>query len=110
MESIEVIPAMRKPGAPSILWFATDQRRRVQRIFGISKMFAQSTPPYATETLCADQTFPPGTRLFNLLSHTHKRGKRFWVESAAGSLIYENFVYNDPVKMLILLGAYYVEP
>ena len=30
----------------------------VQRIFGISKIFAQSTPPYGSETLCTDQTFP----------------------------------------------------
>jgi hypothetical protein len=79
-------------------WFAADQTHRVQRIFGIAKMFGQSTPPYGSETLCTDHTFPPGTRLFNLLSHTHKRGKRFWVESPDGNLLYENFVYNDPVN------------
>jgi hypothetical protein len=81
-------------------WFATEQRYRVQRIFGIAKMFGQSTPPYASETLCADHTFPRGARLFNLLSHTHKRGKRFWVESPDGTLIYENLVYNDPVNQV----------
>lgn len=79
-------------------WFADEQVSPVQRIFDLSKIFAQSTPPFGSETICNDLTLPQGSRLFNLISHTHKRGKRFWVEAPDGSQIYENFVYNDPVN------------
>jgi hypothetical protein len=79
-------------------WFATDTRYRALALASVSKQYDQHVPPYGTETLCADHTFPQGTRLFNLLSHTHKRGKHFWVEGPDGTLIYENFVYNDPVN------------
>jgi hypothetical protein len=79
-------------------WFANDQVYPVERIFDISKIFSQSTPPFGSETICNDLTLPRGSRLFNLISHTHKRGKRFWVEGPDGGLIYENFVYNDPVN------------
>jgi hypothetical protein len=48
--------------------------------------------------LCRDHTFPRGTRLFNLIAHTHKRGKHFWVEGPDGTQIYESFVYNDPTN------------
>ena len=79
-------------------WFASDTRYRALSLASVSKQYAQHVPPYGTETLCADNTFPRGTRLFNLLSHTHKRGKHFWVEAPDGTRIYENFVYNDPVN------------
>lgn len=79
-------------------WFAEQQVSPVERIFDISKIFAQSVPPFGRQTICNDFTLPRGSRLFNLISHTHKRGKRFWVEAPDGSLIYENFVYNDPVN------------
>jgi hypothetical protein len=79
-------------------WFASQTRYRALSLASVSKQYDQHVPPYGTETLCVDHTFPQGTRLFNLLSHTHKRGKRFWVEAPDGTLIYENFVYNDPVN------------
>ncbi len=79
-------------------WFASDATYPVRSLASTTKQYAQQIPPYGTETLCADHTFRPGTRLFNLLSHTHQRGKRFWVEAPDGTLIYENFVYNDPVN------------
>jgi len=79
-------------------WFATVQEKQVQRIFDLSKIFAQRTPPFGRETICNDLPLPQGARLFNLISHTHKRGKRFWVEGPDGRQIYENFVYNDPVN------------
>ncbi len=79
-------------------WFATEPMHQVVRLSSIDKIYTNNTPPYGTETLCTEYTFPQGTRLFNLLSHTHKRGKRFWIEGPDGNLIYENFVYNDPVN------------
>jgi hypothetical protein len=85
-------------------WFAQDQVSPVVRIFDISKIFAQSVAPFGNQTICNDLTLPVGTRLFNLISHTHKRGKHFWVDGPDGSMIYENFVYNDP------LNKYYDPP
>ena len=82
--------------------FAQDQRRPVLRLFNASRRI--SVPPFGEATVCSEQTFPLGTRVFNLISHTHKRGKRFWVELPDGELIYENFVYNDP------LNQYYDPP
>lgn len=78
--------------------YATDRRLPVRRIFDSSNIFGQSTPPYGSETICQDLLLPRGARLFNLISHTHKRGKRFWVDLPDGTQIYENLVYNDPTN------------
>jgi hypothetical protein len=78
--------------------FSNDQRFPVDGIFDVSKIFAQSAPPYTTELLCNDYVLPRGARLFELQSHTHKRGKHFTVDHPDGTRIYESFVYNDPVR------------
>jgi hypothetical protein len=77
--------------------FASDTRFPVQDIFDTSMIFSPHTPPYKTSTLCNDFLLPPGARLFNLSSHTHKRGKHFTVALPSGQVIYDSFVYNDPV-------------
>jgi len=59
-------------------------------------IFIARNPPFTKETYCATETFPRGTRLFQLSSHTHQRGERFWITHPDGTLLYENFVYNDP--------------
>ena len=79
-------------------WFARQADYRVVSYTALSKQYDQQIPPYGTQTLCADSTLPQGARLFNLLSHTHQRGKHFWVNAPDGSMIYENFIYNDPVN------------
>ena len=38
-----------------------------------------------------------GARLFELQTHTHKRGKHTTIELPDGTLIYENFLFSDPV-------------
>ena len=43
---------------------------------------------------------PQGARFFQMVSHTHKRGRHFWAELVDGTLPYENFVYNDPTRVL----------
>jgi hypothetical protein len=78
--------------------FATNTKYPVHAIFDTSKIFAAHTPPYQTGTLCNDFLLPQGARLFNLSSHTHKRGKHFTIALPNGSVIYESFVYNDPVN------------
>ncbi|MEE8310885.1 MAG: hypothetical protein V3R77_01425, partial [Candidatus Binatia bacterium] len=53
--------------------------------------------PYTTDTYCTTRTFPQGTRVTMLSSHTHQRGEVFWVEAPSGTEIYRSFIYNDPL-------------
>jgi hypothetical protein len=77
--------------------FARDQRYPLRPIFDTDRIFSANAAPYTTQTLCHDHVLPRGARLFNLSSHTHKRGKHFTVDLPDGTRIYESFVYNDPV-------------
>jgi hypothetical protein len=79
-------------------WFAPPEQQQtpVQGIFNVNRIFSANAEPYTTQTLCHDHLLPRGARLFNLSSHTHKRGKHFTVDLPDGTRIYENFVYNDP--------------
>ena len=81
-------------------WFAQpdQQKTPVRGIFNVNRIFSANAEPYATQTLCYDHVLPQGARLFNLSSHTHKRGKHFTVDLPDGSRIYESLVYNDPVS------------
>src|SRR5262249_38760049 len=78
--------------------FATDQRYPVRPIFEANAVFAASAAPFTTQMVCSDHVLPQGARLFALTSHTHKRGKLFQAWAPDGSQIFENHVYNDPVK------------
>jgi len=78
-------------------YFAREQNAPLQTIFNVSKIFAANAAPYTEQVVCGTQVLPRGARLFNLSSHTHQRGKHFTVEMPDGTLIYESFVYNDPV-------------
>ena len=53
-------------------------------------------PPYGAADVCDDFTFEQGSRVFELSSHVHKRGKHFWITAPDGTQLYENFTYNDP--------------
>jgi hypothetical protein len=93
-------------------YFSNSDQYPVQSIFDTSKIFAMSAKPYTTQTVCNNFVLPQGARLFELSSHTHKHGKHFTVcapnqpASAMGSgsgecsgpLLYESFIYNDPVS------------
>lgn len=59
-------------------------------------IFIAENAPYTKETYCSTFTFPRGSRLYEMSSHTHQRGERFWVNGPDGVQIYENLVYNDP--------------
>ncbi len=78
--------------------FARDQRFPLQQIFNVEAVFAPNMAPFTIGTVCHRQYLPQGTRLFGVTSHTHEKGKRFWAELPDGTLIYENVLYNDPVK------------
>jgi len=78
--------------------FADQQEFPLQQIFNVENVFGPTAPPYTEETVCHFQQMPEGARLFGITSHTHEKGKRFWAELPDGTMIYENFIYNDPVK------------
>src|SRR5262245_8494453 len=81
-------------------YFANSQRWPIQPIFNINAIFNADAAPYTTQRICNDQQLPQGTRLFQLSSHTHKRGKEFTVTAPDGSLLYQNFVYNAPADLI----------
>jgi hypothetical protein len=81
-------------------YFASSQRYPIQPIFNISAIFNPDAAPYTMQTICNDQQLPQGARLFEVSSHTHKHGKEFTVSAPDGSLLYQNFVYNDPADLI----------
>jgi hypothetical protein len=78
--------------------FALRQERRLIPIFDTSAIFAPNAAPYTTQTVCNDHVLPRGARLFELSSHVHSWGKRFWVTLSDGTQIYESLIYSDPVQ------------
>ncbi|MEW6272312.1 MAG: hypothetical protein AB1689_23770 [Thermodesulfobacteriota bacterium] len=58
---------------------------------------AAGQPPFTIESYCAEHVVPRGVQVIQIASHTHKRGKRFWVELPDGSQIYESRIYSDPI-------------
>jgi len=78
-------------------YFTDDRQFLVDGIFDASRIFAPNAAPFTTQTVCNDHVLDRYARLFSLSSHTHQRGKHFTVEHPDGSLIYESFVYNDPL-------------
>ena len=79
--------------------FANNRVHLVREIFDADMILSPVVPAFEKATFCNTWEAPKRTRLFNLISHTHKRGERFWVELPDGTQIYENFVYNDPLNL-----------
>ena len=78
--------------------FAEEQDFPLQTIFDVENVFRPNAAPFTTQEVCGSYVVPQGTRLFAVTSHTHERGKRFQAFLPDGTMIYENFLYNDPVK------------
>lgn len=78
--------------------FAEQQEFPLQTVFDVRNVWAPNAPPFTTQEVCADYVLPVGARLFGMTSHTHKRGKEFRAWGPDGTLLYENFLYNDPRK------------
>jgi hypothetical protein len=72
-------------------------------LLGVDKIFIMTVPPFQRKRYCATHTYPQGTRLFELGSHMHKRGKLFQIYEPDGTpdgrLIYTSTQYNDPVQL-----------
>jgi len=61
------------------LYFAAPEERRflLQDFFDVEDIFVANVPPFEERRYCRTVTFKKGTRLFELTSHTHKRGRLF---------------------------------
>jgi hypothetical protein len=61
------------------IYFAPEMERDflVQGIFDSTDIFVQEVPPFEEREYCRTVTFPKGTRVFELSSHTHERGRLF---------------------------------
>jgi len=54
-----------------------EQHTPSQRIFNVSKLFSMFVPAFSTQEICGVQVLPSNAHVYELTSHTHKRGKRF---------------------------------
>jgi hypothetical protein len=61
------------------LYFAgpSDRVHPVNGIFDATDIFVMDVPPFQKHEYCRTYTLPQGSRLFQLSSHTHKRGELF---------------------------------
>jgi hypothetical protein len=64
-----------------------------------SRIFVPEVPPFAQREFCGEHSFLSGTRLFELSSHTHKRGVLFRIWDPSGALIYTSTDYSDPAVL-----------
>lgn len=80
------------------VYFAGERRRRLTQLIDYSNVqLPAGTPPFTEKTVCADHIAPQGAEMIRMTSHMHKRGKRFWITDPSGAMIYENFLYSDPL-------------
>jgi len=85
----------------------------VQTVFPLVHIFAMTVPPFSSQEVCATFTYPRGSRVFELSSHVHKRGKLFRIwgppqrrcvpgpgcEPSPGAPLYVSTEYSDPVRL-----------
>lgn len=68
-------------------------------VFGIPRLLSEGAAPYTTKVMCDETALPVGAHITALSSHTHKRGKHWWYETADGEHIYDSYTYNDPLNL-----------
>ncbi len=73
-----------------------DRQYPVQGFFDTSNIFVENVPPFETREYCNTITLPQRARLFELSSHTHKRGKLFRIWDPQGNLVLTTTEYSDP--------------
>lgn len=54
-----------------------EQTWLMERLFNVNSIFAMNVPPFEAQEICRHHVFPANTKLYELSSHTHQRGKRF---------------------------------
>lgn len=83
------------------LYFAKDRQKELETL-AITKhiSIAAGQAPFTVEKYCADWVVPKNALLYNLSSHTHKRGRNFSVDRHDGTRIYQSAIYTDPVEQV----------
>ena len=80
------------------LFYAHDREYKWEQATDSSHIYiAHGQPPFTVESYCADHVVPQGARVLSISSHTHKRGKHFWIDAPDGTQIYESRLYSDPI-------------
>lgn len=83
------------------LYFAKDRKHELQNVTVTQNIgIAAGTPPFTSKTYCGTWVAPQNALLYNLTSHTHKRGRNFTVDLADGTRIYQSAIYTDPVEQV----------
>jgi cysteine-rich repeat protein len=79
------------------LFYTDDLQTELLPFLDVRSIYiAAGQPPFTRATYCAEYTFAQGSHVTVLSSHTHERGKAFWINDPSGKRIYENFTYEDP--------------
>lgn len=83
------------------LYFAKDRKQELHTL-AITKhiAIAAGQAPFTVEKYCADWVVPKNALLYNMSSHTHKRGRNFSVDRHDGTRIYQSAIYTDPVEQV----------
>jgi len=83
------------------LYFATDRQKELDTL-AITKhiAIAAGTAPFTQKNYCADWVVPKNALLYNMSSHTHKRGGNFSVDLPDGKRMYQSRIYTDPVEQV----------
>jgi hypothetical protein len=83
------------------LYFAKDRKHELQNVTVTQNIYAATgTAPFTKRTVCGTWVAPQNALLYNLTSHTHKRGSNFTVDLPDGTRIYESKLYTDPVEQV----------
>jgi hypothetical protein len=81
------------------MYFATARTHELENPTVTDNLFiAAGTEPFTTKNYCATWQVPQNALLYNLTSHTHKRGRNFTVDLPDGTRLYESATYSDPVE------------
>jgi hypothetical protein len=83
------------------LYFAKERDKELHTL-AITKniAIAAGQAPFTVEKYCADWVVPKNALLYNMSSHTHKRGRNFSVDRHDGERIYQSSIYTDPVEQV----------
>jgi len=82
--------------------YAEDARYRTRSLLRRAggNIFLPATAPYEREEICAELILEKGAHVYALTSHTHQRGERFRIFHPDGTQLYENLIFNDPIRKL----------
>ncbi|MET0389908.1 MAG: hypothetical protein ABW321_28305 [Polyangiales bacterium] len=81
------------------LYYAKDRQHELKNVTVTQNIAAAAgIAPFTSKAVCGTWVAPQNALLYNLTSHTHKRGGHFTVDLSDGTRIYESAIYTDPVE------------